>query len=76
MALKKGKKIWAVYIDRGIVTAFTKDMEPIPLNRSERNALSHYKNKDYIENVCIHSSGACKSRQGNRHSEVERNCAE
>lgn len=52
MALKKGKKIWAVYIDRGIVTAFTKDMEPIQLNRSERNALSNYKNKDYIENVC------------------------
>jgi hypothetical protein len=52
MALKKGKKIWCVYIDRGIVTAFTKDMTQIPLTRSQRNALSDYKNKDYIENVC------------------------
>ena len=52
MALKKGKKIWVVYIEKGIVTAFTKDMEPITINRSQRNALADYKNKDYIENVC------------------------
>lgn len=52
MALKKGKKIWVVYIDRGIVTAFTKDMTSIPLTRSQRNALSDYKSKSYIENIC------------------------
>lgn len=52
MSLKKGKKIWIVYINNKRVTAFTKDTKPITLNRSERNALSDYKNKDYVENVC------------------------
>ncbi|MBR5296332.1 MAG: hypothetical protein IKU29_00475 [Parabacteroides sp.] len=52
MALKKGQKIWAVYIDRGIVTAYTKDMTQIPLTRSERKVLSSYKNENYIENIC------------------------
>lgn len=52
MALKKGQKIWAVYIDRGIVTAYTKDMTQIPLTRSERKVLSNYKNEKYIENIC------------------------
>lgn len=52
MALKKGKKIWVVYIDKSIVTAFTKDMTPIPLTRSQRNALADYKSEHYIENIC------------------------
>lgn len=52
MALKKGKKIWSVHIDHGMVKAFTKDMTPIPITRSQRNALSDYKNNHYIENIC------------------------
>jgi hypothetical protein len=52
MALKKGKKIWAVYIDKSIVTAFTKDMTPIPLTRSQRNALTGYNKSNYIETIC------------------------
>ena len=52
MALKKGKKIWIVYIDKGIVTAFTKDMTQIKLTRSQRNALAGYKHSDYVENIC------------------------
>lgn len=52
MALKKGKKIWVVYIDKSIVTAFTKDMTPIPLSRRQRNALSGYTSEHYIEKIC------------------------
>jgi hypothetical protein len=52
MALKKGKKIWAVYIDKSIVTAFTKDMTPIPLTRNQRNALTGYNKSNYIETIC------------------------
>lgn len=52
MALKKGQKIWAVYIDRGIVSAFTEDNKPIPLSRGQRNALTDYKRSDYIERIC------------------------
>ena len=51
MALKKGKKIWCVYIDRGIITAFTKDMEQISLTRSQRNTLREYKSPNYIEKI-------------------------
>lgn len=52
MALKKGKKIWSVLIENGIVKAYTKDSVSIPLTRSQRNALSDYKNPDYIKNIC------------------------
>lgn len=49
MALKKGQKIWSIYIDHGKVTAFTKDMEPISITRSQRNALADFKNPKYLE---------------------------
>lgn len=52
MALRKGNKLWSVYIDRGIVSAFTKDGNPIPLTRSQRNALTGYNRPDYIETIC------------------------
>lgn len=52
MALKKGQKIWAVYIDRGIVSAFTEDNKSIPLSRGQRNALTDYKKSNYIERIC------------------------
>jgi hypothetical protein len=52
MALKKGQKIWVVYIDKGIVTAFTKDMTAIQLTRSQRNALTGYNKSNYIETIC------------------------
>ena len=52
MSLKKGKKIWAVYIDNGIVSAFTKDMTQIPLTRNQRNVLSGYRHPNYIEKIC------------------------
>lgn len=52
MALKKGQKIWVVYIDRGIVSAFTEDNKTISLTRSQRNALTDYKKSDYIERIC------------------------
>lgn len=49
---KKGQKIWSLYIDRGIVNAFTKDNKSVSLTRSQRQVLSNYTNKNYIENVC------------------------
>jgi hypothetical protein len=52
MALRKGNKLWSVYIDRGIVTAFTKDGKHIPLTRSQRNALTGYNKSNYIETIC------------------------
>lgn len=51
MPLKKGQKICFVYIDRGRVTAFTKDMESINLTRTQRNVLENYRDKNYIENI-------------------------
>lgn len=52
MALKKGKKIWSVTIDKGIVKAYTRGADEIPLTRSQRKVLSDYKNPNYIENIC------------------------
>lgn len=50
--MKKGKKIKTVYVDRGIIKAYTSDMTEIPINRSQRKALSDYTNPRYIENLC------------------------
>lgn len=52
MALKKGKKIWSVTIEKGIVKAYTRGADEIPLTRSQRKVLSDYKNHNYIENIC------------------------
>lgn len=49
--MKKGTKIKTVYVDRGIIKAYTSDMTEIPINRSQRKALSDYNNPRYIENL-------------------------
>lgn len=51
MALKKGQKIWRVFIEDGNVTAFSKDKSQIKLTRTQRTLLSSYKSKTYLEDI-------------------------
>lgn len=72
MALKKGQKIWAVYINDGRVSAISKSADEIKLTRSQRNALMDYENPNYIENIqkefcnkgCLHE-GFSVMKDGN-----------
>lgn len=50
--MKKGTKIKTVEISKGYVSAKDESDSVIKLSRSERNALSDYKNRShYVENI-------------------------
>ena len=49
--MKKGEKLLSVNIENGKVTVFNDKGYTVKLSRSERNALTNYKNQSYVDDI-------------------------
>ena len=49
--MKKGEKLLSVNIENGKVTVFNDKGCTVKLSRSERNALTNYKNQSYVDDI-------------------------